>query len=233
MRINKYLALKNICSRREADKLIAAGKVTIDGALVKLGSRVASEEALVEVFLGKGKQKELVYLAFHKPQGIITHSPQQEGEKEIADILHFPEPVFPIGRLDKESSGLIILTNDGRITDPLLNPEKVHDKEYLVRVDKPIAQGALNRMERGVILDDGYLTQPCRTKKLTETRFSLVLTEGKKHQIRRMCAELGYQVRDLKRTRIVNIELKNISPGKFRQINGAELKEFLTILGLN
>jgi 23S rRNA pseudouridine2604 synthase len=231
MRLNKYLARNNVCSRREADELIAAEKVTIDGKVARLGSKVESEKSLVEVFFRKGKQKELVYLAFNKPRGVTSHSPQQ-GEKEISDILDFPIEVYPVGRLDRDSSGLILLTNDGRVTDKLLNPERKHEKEYLVRVDKEVTEGFLNKMKNGVTLDDGYVTQKCEAREINENQFALTLTEGKKHQIRRMCAELGFQVKELKRVRIMGLRLGKIPAGRYREITGSELKDFLGSIGL-
>lgn len=229
MRINRYLALENVCSRREADVLIEQGKVTINGQMAVLGDKV-SESDNVEVFLD-GAEKELAYLAFNKPKGIITHSPQN-GEKSIADILRYPQKVYPLGRLDKDSHGLIILTNDGRVTGKLLEPENFHEKEYVVKVDRDITPSFLKHMAEGVELDDGYKTREAKVKKIDERTFSIILTEGKKRQIRRMCESLGRNVIDLKRTRILNINLGEIKPGKFREITGGELEEFLKRIGL-
>ena len=229
MRINRYLALENVCSRREADELIKEGKVTINGRVAVLGDKVIESDN-VEVFL-EGDEKELVYYAFNKPQGIITHSPQH-GEKSIENITKFPQKVYPVGRLDKDSHGLIILTNDGRVTGKLLSPENFHEKEYTVKIDRAITPSFLKHMEEGVMLDDGYKTQPAKTKKINDFTFSIILTEGKKRQIRRMCESLGRNVTDLKRMRILNIKLGEIKPGKYRNIEGRELKEFLKEIGL-
>jgi 23S rRNA pseudouridine2604 synthase len=226
--INKYLALKKISSRKEADRLLKAGKIMVNGKLGEPGQMITATDK-VEVDLGN---KNLVYLAFNKPRGIITHSPQGE-EQSIADILRFHLPVFPIGRLDKMSSGLIILTNDGRITDKLLNPDFAHEKEYEVDVDRPITPEFLKKMAAGVELDDGYVTKKCRIKKIREKTFLIILTEGKKHQIRRMCEALGQKVVDLHRLRIMNIALNGLPAGKYRQIIGPELIEFLGYLELN
>jgi len=225
--INKYLALKKISSRKEADRLLRAGKIMVNGQPGEPGQMISAGDK-VEVDLGN---KNLVYLAFNKPRGIITHSPQ-EGEKSIADILRFHEPVFPVGRLDKMSSGLIILTNDGRITDKLLNPNFQHEKEYEVDVDRTITPEFLKKMAQAVELDDGYVTRPCRIKKIRDKTFLIILTEGKKHQIRRMCEALGQKVVDLHRLRIMNIGLNGLPAGKYRQILGLELEEFLYYLGL-
>ena len=227
IRINKYLADKKIASRREADLLIKNGKITINGKKAELGEMV-QEADKVEV---EGDLKKLVYLAFNKPVGIITHSPQ-DGEISIADILKFDTKVFPLGRLDKDSHGLIILTNDGRMTDRLLNPMFEHEKEYEVQVAEPITENFIKQMENGVKLDGGYITQKCKLKKLDDNLFSIILTEGKKRQIRRMCTSLGYEVRDLKRVRVMNIDLGNLKEGRHRIISGKEQEEFLGKLEL-
>jgi 23S rRNA pseudouridine2604 synthase len=224
--VNKYLALKKISSRKEADRLLRAGKIKVNGKLAEPGQMISQEDK-VEVDVGN---KNLVYLAFNKPRGVITHSPQA-GEKSITDILRFHEKVFPIGRLDKMSSGLIILTNDGRITDKLLNPDFYHEKEYEVDVDRPITQEFLKKMAAGVELDDGYVTKICRIKKIREKTFLIILTEGKKHQIRRMCDVLDQKVVDLHRLRIMNIALNGLPAGKYRQIISQESEEFLKCLG--
>lgn len=263
IRINKYLADKKIASRREADDLIKQGKVIINGKKAELGAMV-QEADKVEI---EGELKKLVYLAFNKPVGIITHSPQGE-EVSIAEILKFtPTPkgstrdnrdecrsmtadysskihdckamvwgfnqeVFPLGRLDKDSHGLIILTNDGRMTDRLLNPMFEHEKEYEVETAQSVTDNFIKQMENGVKIDGGYVTQKCKLKKLDDNIFSIILTEGKKRQIRRMCAALGYEVIDLRRVRVMNIELGDLKEGHYRIISGDERKEFLGKLEL-
>ncbi|MBU3924762.1 pseudouridine synthase [Patescibacteria group bacterium] len=227
VRINKYLADKKICSRREADLLIKQGKVTINGKKAELGEMVREADKVAV----EGDLKKLVYLAFNKPEGIITHSPQGD-EVSIGDILKFNQEVFPLGRIDKDSRGLIILTNDGRMTDRLLNPLNVHEKEYEVKLALPISENFLKQMERGVRLDGGYTTQKCKLKKLDDNSFSIILTEGKKRQIRRMCTSLGYEIVDLKRVRVMNIELGNLKEGSYRIIFGVEREKFLAGLGL-
>ncbi len=227
IRINKYLADKKIASRREADDLIKLGKIMINGKKAELGAMVQeSDKVAVE-----GDLKKLVYLVFNKPAGIITHSPQGD-EVSIAEILKFNQEVFPLGRLDKDSHGLIILTNDGRMTDRLLNPIFEHEKEYEVETAQPISKSFIKQMERGVKLDDGYTTQKCIVKKLDDNIFSIILTEGKKRQIRRMCTSLGYEVRDLKRVRVMNIELGNLKEGHYRVISGIGREDFLGKLEL-
>jgi 23S rRNA pseudouridine2604 synthase len=225
MRINKYLAHRRIATRREADTLIEAGAVFINGRRAKLGDQV-HERDTVDV---KGRRKDYRYFAFHKPRGVITHSPQ-EGEKEIGDIAGIPG-VFPIGRLDKDSRGLIILTDDGRITDSLLNPKNAHDKEYRVRTTEEVPETLARRMEPGVVIE-GYRTKPCRIRVLGTHAFTITLTEGKKHQVRRMCAALGLTVADLMRTRIMNIKLGTLPAGSSREITGSERDTLLRALGI-
>lgn len=227
IRINKYLALKSVCSRREADALISAGKIKINGQRAKLGDKVFEQDKISV----EGNRKKIVYFVLNKPNGIITHSPQKN-EKSINDMVRFPEKVFPLGRLDKNSRGLIILTNDGRATDRLLNPASNHEKEYEVRVDRLLKESFLRKMSSGVVLDDGQKTKKCQIRKRGEKDFSIILTEGKNRQIRRMCETLGYHVVDLNRTRIMNVQLGNLKLGQFRKLADAELADFLAALGL-
>ena len=227
MRINKYLAHKGYATRAGADALIAAKKVLINGEPAVLGAKV-TENDTVEV-RSSGKPASYLYYAYHKPRGVITHSPKP-GEREAKEDVPV-KGVFPVGRLDKDSYGLLILTNDGRITDRLLNPDYAHDKEYVVKVRKPLANNWKTRMERGVFIED-YTTKECEVKILDERTFAITLTEGKKHQIRRMCAALGNDVEDLKRVRVMNVELGDLKSGEYRRIEGEELKTFLGSLGL-
>lgn len=225
MRINKYLALHKYASRREADKLVEAGRVTINGAPAVLGSDVV-EGDMVEVF---GALKTYRYFAYNKPRGIITHSPQGE-EESIEDILPL-KGVFPIGRLDKDSCGLIILTDDGRITDALLNPKNEHEKEYEVSTLDELPKDFKKKMERGVNIGD-YTTKPCRVEILGKRAFSITLTEGKKHQIRRMCGAFGVSAVILKRVRVLNIILGSLKEGSYRPIQDTELEDFLESVGM-
>ncbi len=231
MRLNKYLAHTGVASRREADVLIEKGKVLINGKKAVMGQKVAEGDN-VEV-IGETKAKQ--YYAYYKGRGIITHSPA-EHETDIVTRMakdYGISNVAPVGRLDKDSEGLIILSNDGRITGPLLDPESGHEKEYDVTVDKPLSKMFATFMSSGVDIE-GYKTKAAKVTphKSNEKRFSIVLTEGKKHQIRRMCAALGYQIVSLKRVRIMNIEVGKLKPNQFRKITGDELKEFLKNLGL-
>ncbi len=232
VRLNKYLADQGIASRREADVLIETKKILINGKIAKVGDRVLPTDT-VEL-AGETKQKR--YIAYYKGRGIITHSP---GEKEIDIVTRLKKDygitdVTPVGRLDKDSEGLIILSNDGRITGPLLDPESDHEKEYTVMVDKNVTPAFCKLMELGVMIE-GYRTKPAVAipSPKNQKRFNLIITEGKKHQIRRMCAALGYQVTSLKRVRIMNIEAGALKPNQYRKISGPELQTFLEALGIS
>lgn len=224
MRINKYLAHKNYCTRREADTLITAGKVLINGKTAQLGDKVAEKDH-VEV---RFRVKKYRYFAYNKPRGIITHSPEED-ERDIRQSIPLVG-VFPIGRLDKDSSGLIILTDDGRITDKLLNPEYTHEKEYVVSTREELPEKFKTKMEAGVNIE-GYMTKPAVVKVLSPKKFTITITEGKKHQIRRMVAAFGLATSSLQRTRIMNIRLSGLKEGEHRPILGQELATFLKSLG--
>ncbi len=208
MRINKYLAWKKISTRKGADELVKKNKVFINGKLAVLGDKVG-EKDLVEV---RGvKQKEYLYFAYNKPIGIETNSPRKD--------------LFPLGRLDKNSHGLLILTDDGRITDQLLNPKYFHEKEYAVRTSNKLRSNFRQKMEAGVNIE-GYMTKKCKVTAINDFTFRITLTEGKKHQIRRMCSALFQEVSDLKRERIMNIKLGSLKAGALREIKGKELSLF-------
>jgi 23S rRNA pseudouridine2604 synthase len=225
MRINKYLAHEKYCTRREADELIESGRVLINGRRALLGEKVR-ETDVVEV---RFRPKSYRYVAYYKPRGIVTHSPQGD-EQEIAGISGL-RGLFPVGRLDKDSEGLIVLTDDGRLTDALLNPKYEHEKEYEVTVGSALQRNFKSRMERGVYIGE-YTTKPAHVDVRGPRKFSVTLTEGKKHQIRRMCDRLGLTVAHLKRVRIMNVELKSLAPNAHRVLAGAELKDFLSALKL-
>jgi 23S rRNA pseudouridine2604 synthase len=231
MRINKYLAHEKIASRREADALIERKQVLINGKVAVLGQQVTESD---EVTIS-GATKKYVYLAYYKGRGVITHSPAGD-EVDIATRLkrdYSITNVSPVGRLDKDSEGLMILTNDGRITGPLLDPKAAHEKEYDVTVDKAVTGMFSRLMELGVDIE-GYRTKPATfvANPRNPKRFNLTLTEGKKHQIRRMCAALGYQIHSLKRVRVMNIEIGELKPNQYRKLAGTELKTLLSSLEL-
>lgn len=229
VRINKYMALKGLCSRREADALIKAGRVKLNGRRAVLGDKVGFGDEVT--MIGDAPPKSnLVYIAYNKPVGIVTHS-SVEGEEEIANILNIKENVFPVGRLDKASHGLIILTNDGRVTDKLLNPKYYHEKEYAVKTFEPLKESTVRKLSAGLRIEEDF-TKPARVKQLGPNMFSITLTEGKRHQIRRMCAALGFGVVDLKRMRIMNVRLGKLKEGEHRYLAGAELSELLGSLGI-
>jgi len=230
IRINRYLALNNFCSRREADALIKRDLVFINGRIAKLGDKVG-EKDLVETDLeSRQETKEYAYFAYNKPKGVMTNN-DQIGGKSIRDVLNLPKDIVPVGRLDKDSYGLIILSNDGRITGKILNPEFEHEKEYVVTVDKPITNHFLNIMRKGVNLED-FRTKECTVEKINDNKFKIILTEGKKHQIRRMCDNLGYATTELKRIRIMNVKLGEFKIGQMRKIKGTELNKLLITLGI-
>ena len=226
IRINKYLATQGVSTRRDADKLIEAGKVMINGRRAILGDKVKEGD---KVEITRKIKNNFVYYAYNKPRGVITHSPQR-GEKDILTSVGL-EGVFPVGRLDKDSEGLIILTNDGRITDRLLNPKYDHDKEYIVKTRVPIKDSHLSVMEKGMELE-GINTAPCKTRLIDEKTFSITLSEGQKHQIRRMCDALTLPIENLRRVRVMNIKLGKLETNAYRKIEGEELNEFLKSLGL-
>ncbi len=227
MRINKYLALEKHSTRRGADELIKKKLVFINGRHAVLGDKV-SEGDSIEVRY-RGVQKPHAYFAYNKPKGIVTHSAQR-GEREIKYEVALKD-VFPIGRLDKESHGLIILTSDGRITERLLGKEFAHEKEYVVTTKEKLRSSFKQKMEAGVKIER-EMTAPCKVEILGEKKFRVVLTEGKKHQIRRMCSALFQEVDDLTRTRIMNIQLGKLNEGGHRKIEGDELQTFLHLLDL-
>jgi len=229
IRINKYLAYKGLTTRKNADKLIELGKVIINGKVAELGQKVRQNDK-VEIKGDSIKQSNFQYFAYYKPRNVITHSPQR-GEKDIASMTG-KKNLFPIGRLDKDSEGLIILTNDGRITQRLLSPEFDHEKEYLVITRTPIRQFFLSQMDRGLNIGD-YITKSCKTKRVGVNSFSIILTEGKKHQIRRMCDALNLQIETLKRIRVMNVKIAKMKPNELRKIEGKELDEFLSSLRIN
>lgn len=223
-RINKYLSEVGYCSRRGADKLIEQGRVTINGKVPEMGTKI-TEGDIVKVdgeSISAPKEKP-VYLAFNKPVGIVCTTDTRVEEDNIVDFINYPKRIFPIGRLDKPSEGLIFMTNDGDIVNKILRARNGHEKEYIVNVNKPITQDFITKMGNGVpILDT--VTRNCHVEQLSEKQFKIILTQGLNRQIRRMCEHLGYRVRRLKRIRIMNIIL-DVEVGKWRDLTSAELQE--------
>ena len=225
IRLNKYIASSGLCSRREADTLIENGKVTINGVVAIQGSKVDPGD-IVEVSGRKiSPDNEMIYIAFNKPLG-ITCTTDRRDPSNIIDYIGFDERIFPVGRLDKNSSGLILLTNDGSIVNKLLRAENGHEKEYLVTVNRPYDKDFIRSMESGVPVL-GQLTLPCKIKPSGDKSFKIILHQGLNRQIRRMCEYLGYKVTRLKRIRFMNIMLGDLEPGKWRYLTADEKKALL------
>jgi 23S rRNA pseudouridine2604 synthase len=210
-RINKYLADKKIASRREADEYIGRGLVYVNGKKATLGQKIDPERDTVEV---KNLKNQFVYYAYNKPTGIVTTTPQK-GEIDIIHYTHFPHKVFPIGRLDKDSHGLIILTNDRKMTTAMIGMDSKVEKEYVVKINEKVTDKFVDFLKNGVRLDEDTLTKKCKVSKIAPDQFSIILTEGKNRQIRRMVSAFGYTVADLKRVRIGKVFLRTLKPGSF------------------
>ena len=225
MRLNKYISETGVCSRREADKWIEAGRVTCNGQPAALGTKVAEgDEVRIDGDL-IGHKKKSVYIALNKPVGIICTT-ESHIEDNIIDHIGFPERIFPVGRLDRDSEGLILLTNNGDIVNEILRSENNHEKEYLVTVDRPITDLALRMLTQGVKIM-GQITKPSKVTRVNDQCFRIILTQGLNRQIRRMCSALGYKAQRLQRVRIMNIHVGNLRPGQWRHLTPAELSGFL------
>ena len=238
IRLNKFLSEAGVCSRREADRMIEEGRITVDGKKAETGMRVRPDQ---EIKVGKkvismGREEE-VLLAVYKPPGVICTTDRRE-ERNIVDYVGYPTRIYPIGRLDKDSEGLILMTNIGGLVNKMMRAANYHEKEYLVTVHKPVTEAFLERMAKGVrirkeekgeVLLDA-MTRPCQVEKLGKYSFRIILTQGLNRQIRRMCEALGYQVTHLKRVRVLNIELKGMHPGTWRKVTDKELKQLLELL---
>ncbi|MDY3529201.1 23S rRNA pseudouridine(2604) synthase RluF [Riemerella anatipestifer] len=223
VRINKYLSEVGFCSRREADKILEQGRITINGKIPELGTKVSAEDEIkVDGKLITEPKEEHVYIAFNKPVGIVCTTDTKREKNNIIDYIKYPKRIFPIGRLDKPSEGLILLTSDGDIVNKILRARNNHEKEYIVRVDKPITNKFLEQMRAGVPIL-GTVTRKCEVEQLDKMQFRIVLTQGLNRQIRRMCEYLGYEVKKLKRIRIMNIHL-DLPIGKWRELTPNEMK---------
>ena len=234
VRINKYLADCGICSRREADKYIDSGKVKINGQVAKSGMQVDDKD-IVE-FAGKQIRslESKVVLAYYKPIGVTCTEKDKYAEKTIVDAIKYPVRLTYAGRLDKDSEGLIIMTNDGELINNMMRGANRHEKEYIVKVDRTINPEFVEKMSKGVFLKDlSQTTRPCEVEIIGKNTFKIILTQGLNRQIRRMCQTLGYNVKSLKRIRVVNIELKNIRSGEYREIKGEELRNLYAKCGMN
>ena len=233
MRLNRYISDAGHCSRREADRLISEGKVKINGKVAVLGQKVAAGDRVTvngKPVSGGAPKK---YLLLYKPRGIVCTADSRE-KYNIVDYLGYPERVYPVGRLDKDSEGLIIMTSDGDIVNRLLRAAGGHEKEYQVRVDRPVTEEFVKKMSAGVPLAElDRVTLPCQVKKTGKYSFDIVLIQGLNRQIRRMCDYFGYNVTELKRVRIMNIKIGDMQPGDWRELTKNELIEIMAILYYN
>ena len=238
MRLNKFLASIGVCSRREADKAIEAGRVMINGQVVELGATVGDED-LVSFdgrYIGMGKDVEKIkpiIIAFNKPEGLVCITSDNDGAINVVDYIGMKERIYPVGRLDKDSSGLLLLTNQGSLTNSLLRAANYHEKEYIVKVNKDIDDAFINKMANGIYLYElKTKTRKCKVKKLNKNTFSIVLTQGLNRQIRRMCLACGMKVQKLNRVRIVNIKLDGLALGDYRNLSDEEVKKLYKELGI-
>ena len=229
VRLNKFLSEKGICSRREADRLVDEGKVMVNGVCAVMGQKVSSaDEIVVDGKKVITKQVKPVLIAVNKPAGIVCTTARFEGEKNIVDMVKYPTRIYPIGRLDKESEGLILMTNLGDLANEISKASNSHEKEYVVTVNNQVTESFLDKMRRGMHLEElNADTMPCVCTKTGNREFHIILKQGLNRQIRRMCAACGYRVETLKRIRIMNIHLGNIPQGNFRNVTDAEFDKLI------
>ena len=232
VRLNKFLSEKGICSRREADRLVDEGKVMVNGVCAVMGQKVSSaDEIVVDGKKVSTKQVKQVLIAVNKPAGIVCTTARFEGEKNIVDMVKYPTRIYPIGRLDKESEGLILMTNLGDLANEISKASNSHEKEYVVTVNNQVTESFLDKMRRGMHLEElNADTMPCVCTKTGNREFHIILKQGLNRQIRRMCAACGYRVETLKRIRIMNIHLGNIPQGNFRNVTDAEFDKLIKTL---
>ena len=232
VRLNKFLSEKGICSRREADRLVDEGKVMVNGVCAVMGQKVSSaDEIVVDGKKVSTKQVKPVLIAVNKPAGIVCTTARFEGEKNIVDMVKYPTRIYPIGRLDKESEGLILMTNLGDLANEISKASNSHEKEYVVTVNNQVTESFLDKMRRGMHLEElNADTMPCVCTKTGNREFHIILKQGLNRQIRRMCAACGYRVETLKRIRIMNIHLGNIPQGNYRNVTDAEFDKLIKTL---
>lgn len=225
IRLNKYLAQCGVCSRREADKLIEQGKVLVNGQIAVTGQQICETDTIqVNKRTLQGREEKKV-LAFYKPVGVTCTEKDRHAEKIITDMINYPVRLTYAGRLDKDSEGLLILTNDGELIDAMMRGANRHEKEYIVRVEKEITDVFLSKMASGIYLKDLELTtRPCEIEKVSKFTFKIILTQGVNRQIRRMCQNCGFQVKNLKRIRVMNVLLGDLKPGEYRELTKSELE---------
>lgn len=230
VRINKFLSESGVCSRREADRQVAEGNVTVDGKTAEVGTRVLPGQRVY--FCGRPVQKEeeMILLAFHKPVGIVCTAEKRE-KNNVVDYIHYPKRIYPVGRLDKDSEGLLLMTNNGDIVNKMMRAGNMHEKEYIVTVNKPITEAFLRGMAGGVpLVELGVTTRKCMVERISKKEFRIILTQGLNRQIRRMCEYFGYRVVKLVRTRIMNIELGSLESGKYREVTAEEYRKLQQLI---
>lgn len=231
VRINKYLSAAGFCSRREADRLVEAGRVSIDGRIAGMGDKVSDGQKVQVDNKDISVEEEKILLVFNKPAGIVCTTTDSQGANNIVDYIGYNKRIYPIGRLDKDSQGLILMTNNGEIMDKILRSANGHEKEYIVEVNKDIDDEFVKNMSKGVYLEElERTTLPCRVYKDGKRKFRIILTQGLNRQIRRMCDNLGYRVVDLKRIRIMNIVLGDLKEGSYRNVTDKEYSRLLSML---
>lgn len=227
VRINKYLSEAGVCSRREADRQIEAGRVTINGKMAVMGDRVFPGDVVMYGKKVVSKEDEPILLVVNKPEGIVCTAEKREKDN-IVDYIKYPKRIYPIGRLDKSSHGLLLMTNQGDLVNKIMRSRNYHEKEYIVKVNRDVTEKFLKGMADGVYLKDlEATTRPCQVEKVGKRTFRIILTQGMNRQIRRMCETFGYRVMDLKRVRIMNIKLGNLKIGEYRKVTQEEWQELL------
>lgn len=225
VRLNKYISEAGLCSRREADRLIEAGRVQVDGKTAVSGQKVSDNQEILVDGKSISKEEEMVLLAVNKPRGVVCTTDKRWGDQTVEELIHYPKRVFYMGRLDKDSEGLLLMTNNGEILNKMMRAGNYHEKEYLVRVNRPVTEAFLSGMAKGGIPAQEQQTRPCKVEKTGERTFRIILTQGLNRQIRRMCEYFGYQVVKLKRIRIMNIMLGDLPTGSYREISREEQEE--------
>jgi 23S rRNA pseudouridine2604 synthase len=230
VRINKFLSEAGVCSRREADRQVEAGNVTIDGRVAQMGDKVAPGQTVCYQGVPVKKEEEMILLALHKPAGIVCTAEKRE-KNNVIDYLHYPKRVYPIGRLDKDSEGLLLLTNNGDIVNRMMRSGNMHEKEYLVTVNRPVTDAFVRGLAGGVpLVELGTTTRKCLVEKTGKKQLRIVLTQGLNRQIRRMCEYFGYRVERLVRVRVMNIRLGDLPVGQYREVTPQEYCELLQLI---
>ena len=230
LRINKYLSEAGVCSRREADRQVELGNVTIDGVTAETGARVFEGQTVL--FQGKkvSKEEEMILIAFNKPVGVVCTAEKRE-KNNVIDYINYPKRIYPVGRLDKDSEGLLLLTNNGDIVNKMMRSGNMHEKEYIVTVNRPVTESFLHGLANGVpLVELNTTTRKCHVKQVGKKEFKIILTQGLNRQIRRMCEYFGYRVQKLVRTRIMNIELGDLPAGTYRNVTPEEYRQLQSLI---